>query len=217
MTSPSARGAAGRRSARSFERHHAAEWRRARPRHRGAAARNSFIAPHSSASTWPNVIQRRRSTGMHRRDGLRHQREHAAGVRCGTASGSSASTRNWLNVKPVGPTSGTKVERRKMRSAISSTRVSMMATPSERKWVGRARRCRAGRHAGRARRPAPRASSQGSPWIDPHSSTKSATRRRTFGVCALSLSLYVVLRVSLLVAATATRGRPRRPGSGAVR
>ena len=28
------------------------------------------------------------------------------------SSGSSASTRNWLNVKPVGPTSGTKVEKR---------------------------------------------------------------------------------------------------------
>ena len=30
----------------------------------GAAARNRFIAPHSSASRWPNVIQRRRSTGV---------------------------------------------------------------------------------------------------------------------------------------------------------
>ena len=30
----------------------------------GAAARNRFIAPHSSDSTWPNVIQRNRSTGI---------------------------------------------------------------------------------------------------------------------------------------------------------
>ncbi len=29
----------------------------------GAAASHMFIAPHSSASTWPNVIQRSDSTG----------------------------------------------------------------------------------------------------------------------------------------------------------
>jgi len=46
-------------------------------------------------------------------------------------AGSSASMRNWLNVNPAGPMSGTSVERRKIRSAISSMRVSMVVSPSE--------------------------------------------------------------------------------------
>ena len=77
----------------------------------GAAARNSFIAPHSSASKWPNMIQRSRSTGI------------TVAIASDTigniwrrpvwnSSGSSASTRNWLNVKPVGPMSGTSVQMR---------------------------------------------------------------------------------------------------------
>ena len=44
----------------------------------GAAARNRFIAPHSSASRWPNVIQRNRSSGITVAIGLGHRREHAA-------------------------------------------------------------------------------------------------------------------------------------------
>ena len=42
----------------------------------GAAARNTFIAPHSSASRWPNVIQRRPSTGVTVAIASRDEREH---------------------------------------------------------------------------------------------------------------------------------------------
>jgi hypothetical protein len=40
--------------------------------------------------------------------------------------GSSPLMRNWLKVNPVGPMSGTKVEKRKMPSAISSIWVSIV-------------------------------------------------------------------------------------------
>ena len=42
----------------------------------GATASHSFIAPHSSASKWPKVIQRSRSGGMMRLDGVAVEREH---------------------------------------------------------------------------------------------------------------------------------------------
>ena len=69
------------------------------------------MAPHSSASRCPKVIHRSRSTGT---------TVEIASDTSGNIPrwpvwkrrGSSASTRNWLKVKPVGPTSGTKVERR---------------------------------------------------------------------------------------------------------
>jgi hypothetical protein len=77
----------------------------------GAAASHSFIAPDSSASRWPKVIQRSLSNAT---------TEATAGDTRGNKArrpvwnnnGSSASTRNWLNVNPVGPMSGTWVEKR---------------------------------------------------------------------------------------------------------
>lgn len=74
---------------------------------RGAAASHWFMAPHSSASTWPKLIQASRSSGMIAR---------TASLICGNiwrwpqwnSRGSSASMRNWLKVKPAGgATSGT--------------------------------------------------------------------------------------------------------------
>ena len=68
-----------------------------------------FIAPHSSASTWPNVIQRSDSTGT---------TVATASATSGNiprwpvwkSSGSSATTRNWLKVNPSGLMSGIQVE-----------------------------------------------------------------------------------------------------------
>ena len=71
----------------------------------GAAARNSFMAPHSSDSTWPKAIQRRRSSGstvsIASRTEVNIDRWPVWNSR-----GSSSSRRNWLNVKPVGPDLG---------------------------------------------------------------------------------------------------------------
>ncbi len=69
------------------------------------------MAPHSSASTWPKVIQRSRSSGV---------TVAMASATSGKVArwpvwksrGCSSSIRYWLKVKPVGPTSGTKVENR---------------------------------------------------------------------------------------------------------
>src|SRR5688572_11818493 len=85
----------------------------------GAAASQMFIAPHSSASTWPNVIQRSDSTGttLAIASATSGNRPRAPVWKM---SGSSPTTRNWLNVKPTGVTSGTQVEMRKMPSLISS-------------------------------------------------------------------------------------------------
>jgi len=63
------------------------------------------MAPHSSASTWPKVIQRSRSTGSTRdtasdTSGKRRRRPQW------NNSGSSASIRNWFMVKPAGEMSG---------------------------------------------------------------------------------------------------------------
>ena len=46
----------------------------------GAAASHMFIEPHSSASTWPNVIQRSDSTGSDGGHGLGDEREHPSGA-----------------------------------------------------------------------------------------------------------------------------------------
>jgi hypothetical protein len=91
-------------------------------------ARNWFIAPHSSASTWPNVIHRRCSTGTT----LPIASETAGNDPRNPvwkSSGASALTRNWLNVKPRGGMSGVKVENRKMPSAISVVVVSIAIAP----------------------------------------------------------------------------------------
>ena len=70
------------------------------------------MAPHSSASMWPKAIHRRRFSGMT----LVAASDTAAKscfIPVWNRSGSSASRRNWLNVKPEGSaTSGTKVEMR---------------------------------------------------------------------------------------------------------
>ena len=76
----------------------------------GAAASHMFIAPHSSASTWPKVIQRSDSTGTHRGHRLGHQREHAA--RAGVEEQRLVGGDEELvegEARP-GVTSGTKVE-----------------------------------------------------------------------------------------------------------
>ena len=107
ITSPSS-SARGGRSQRSFsETSHPrapnATWLS------GAAASHMFIDPHSSASTWPNVIHRRDSTGST----LATASATSGNIPRGPVwnrSGSSAATRNWLKVKPSGLTSGTKVE-----------------------------------------------------------------------------------------------------------
>ena len=74
----------------------------------GATSSHSFMDPHSSASKWPKVIQRRSSTGRTRAtasdtSGNRPRRP------VWKSSGSSASIRNWLKLMP---TSGTNVDRR---------------------------------------------------------------------------------------------------------
>ena len=77
----------------------------------GAAARKRFIAPHSSASRWPNMIQRSRSSGITEAMASDTTGNMARGP-VWKMAGSSASMRNWLNVKPVGPMSGTNVDSR---------------------------------------------------------------------------------------------------------
>ena len=71
----------------------------------GAAASHWFIEPHSSASTWPKVIQRSRSTGITRDTASDTSGNSARGPQW-KSSGSSASTRNWFIVKPAGVMSG---------------------------------------------------------------------------------------------------------------
>ena len=69
---------AGRAVGEVVERDACTPARRGRPRPSGASARNRFIAPHSSASTWANEIHRRSSTGTMLRDRRRHQRVELA-------------------------------------------------------------------------------------------------------------------------------------------
>src|SRR4051812_6867742 len=81
------------------------------------------MAPHSSASTWPNVIQRSDSTGT-----MRFTASETSGkswrMPVWKSSGSSATTRDWLKGML---TSSTQVEMRWMPSAISCVVVSIMA------------------------------------------------------------------------------------------
>ena len=77
----------------------------------GAAASHSFSAPHSSASTWLKAIQRSRRMSMTRATASETAGKSARWPQW-KSRGSSASTRNWLKVKPLGPTAGRKVERR---------------------------------------------------------------------------------------------------------
>jgi hypothetical protein len=78
----------------------------------GAAANHMFIAPHFSASTWPNVIHRIDSTGTTLATASATSGNIARGP-VWNSSGSSASIRNWLNVNPAGgATSGTDVDSR---------------------------------------------------------------------------------------------------------
>ena len=83
---------------------------------RGATASHWFIAPHSSASTWPKVMQRS-VVGSGRSARRPRTRAGTAGAwPVWNSSGSSATTRYWLKGSP---TSGMKVEIRWMPSAIS--------------------------------------------------------------------------------------------------
>ena len=69
------------------------------------------MEPHSSASTCPNAIHRSVSTGTTVAIAALTE---SNSIRCPVWNrrGSSSSIRNWLNVNPVGPTSGTKVDKR---------------------------------------------------------------------------------------------------------
>ena len=91
----------------------------------GAAARNWFIAPHSSASTCANEIQRRSPIGT-----IRPTASDTSGnswrIPVWNRNGSSPRIRNWLNEKPAGgATSAMWVDSRKMSGAISSMVVCM--------------------------------------------------------------------------------------------
>ncbi len=95
----------------------------------GEAASQRFIAPHSSASTWPKLIQRSFSSGM-----ILATAALISGniARCPqwNSIGSSASIRNWLKLKPAGgATASTQVERRCTPGAISAILVSMRPNP----------------------------------------------------------------------------------------
>ena len=92
----------------------------------GASARNWFIAPHSSASTWAKEIHRRSSSGIERGDRGSDTSGYSWRMPVWNRNGSSSRTRNWLNVNPPGATSGTRVESRKMSGAISSIVVCMV-------------------------------------------------------------------------------------------
>jgi hypothetical protein len=74
----------------------------------GAAVSHMFIEPHSSASTWPKVIQRRAWTGTTVATASATRGNIPRGP-AWKSNGSSALTRNWLKVKPSGLTSGTYV------------------------------------------------------------------------------------------------------------
>ena len=76
------------------------------------------MAPDSSASTWPKLIQRRDATGSTRPTASDTSGNIPRGP-VWNSVGSSPAIRNWLNVKPPGATSGTHVERRNTPSAIS--------------------------------------------------------------------------------------------------
>ena len=69
------------------------------------------MAPHSSDSTWPKVIQRSDATGSTRSTASQTESNMD---RCPVwkRSGSSSSIRNWLKVNPSGPMSGTCVDNR---------------------------------------------------------------------------------------------------------
>jgi len=78
----------------------------------GAAASQSFIAPHSSASTWPKAIQRSWSTGS-TRSTASDTAPNIPRRPQWNSSGSSATRRNWLKVNPAGAAiAGTKVDSR---------------------------------------------------------------------------------------------------------
>ena len=120
MTSPSSSGRGGR-SARSFTdtmqpMAPKATWAS------GAASSHWFMAPHSSASTWPNPIQRSEVTGS-TASTASATAGNSARMPVWNRSGSSALTRIWLNDMPA---SGTNVEMRKMPSAISVVVVIMV-------------------------------------------------------------------------------------------
>ncbi len=90
----------------------------------GAPARKWFIAPHSSASTWANEIQRSESTGT-----IRPIASDTSGcsarIPVWNRNGCSSLIRNWLNEKPPGATSSITVESRNTSGAISSILVSI--------------------------------------------------------------------------------------------
>ena len=75
----------------------------------GAAASHMFIAPHSSASTCPNEIQRSDSTGTTVAT-FSATSGNSPRIPVWKSNGSSAAIRNWLKVKPSGLTSGIQVE-----------------------------------------------------------------------------------------------------------
>ncbi len=75
----------------------------------GAAVSHAFMAPHSSPSTWPKLIQRREAGG---RTVATASLTRGKSIRMPVwnSSGSSPTTRNWLKVNPSGLTSGIHVE-----------------------------------------------------------------------------------------------------------
>ncbi len=117
----------GGRSAMSFSdtMQPSAPWATCAP---GAAARNWFIEPHSSASTCPNAIQRSCSSGTTVATAA-DTRPNSWRWPVWKSRGCSSRIRNWLNVMPVGPTSGMKVESRNVSGAISSTAVCIGCLP----------------------------------------------------------------------------------------
>ena len=96
----------------------------------GAAASHWFMAPHSSASTCPKPTQRRRSSATARAaasatDG------NSPRMPVWNSIGSSASSRNWLNVNPPGSRSGKNVDSRNTRGPISVSvvRIAVLLSP----------------------------------------------------------------------------------------
>ncbi len=90
----------------------------------GAAARNWFIAPHSSASTWQNEIQARSSRSI-TCETAADTDGYSMRMPVWKRKGCSSRTRNWLNWNPPGAASGTRVESRNTSGAISSIVVSI--------------------------------------------------------------------------------------------
>src|SRR3546814_14456248 len=81
----------------------------------GADDSHKFIAPHSSASICPKLIQRSRPSGRTDATAADTSGNSERGPQW-KSSGSSAIIRNWLKVKPSGgATSGGEVGRRKYR------------------------------------------------------------------------------------------------------